>query len=361
MKKHKVRQSGWWAVLAATALAALAAGCGSAGGPAGGSPVGSGPGAVSGTGEAPAAGQAQTIRFAEVIRSIFYAPHYVALDKGFFDEQGLKVDMVTAQGSDKGAAALLAGTADISLIGPETSMYIFNQHGDKHIKVFYQLTGVDGSFLVGRPSSVPFRWQDVNGKTIISWRPGSSPQMMLNHVLGRQGVKESRVLTNIAPQAMVGAFRSGQGDYVQVYEPLASMLEQQGAGRVAVSLGEAGGAYPETAYEATDSYIRAHPDVIQKWCMAVHKATRWIESHSPAEVADVIAPYFEGTPKDLIAKSVERYEKQHTWPDNPVLTPEQFAILQNVLVEAGTIKPDQKVPYDAVVTPDFAEKAAAGR
>ncbi|MBE3552518.1 MAG: ABC transporter substrate-binding protein [Kyrpidia tusciae] len=348
------RKRRWWWVLATVALAVVVAGCGATGTAPGA------PGPAPGVGGA-SGGQTQTIRFSEVIRSIFYAPHYVALANGFFQQQGLNVDMVTSQGSDKGAAALLAGTADISLIGPETSVYIYNQHGEKNIKAFYQLTGVDGSFLVGRPTSKPFHWQDLNGKSIISWRPGSSPQMVLNHVLAEKGVHGAKVITNIAPQAMVGAFRSGQGDYIQVYEPLASMLEQQGIGKVVASLGEAGGSYPETAYEATDAYIRAHPDVIQKWCTAVYQATRWMESHSPSEVADVIAPYFEGTPKDLIAKSIQRYEQQHTWPNNPVLTQEQFGILQNVLIEAGTIKADQKVPYNAVVETRFAQKSAGGQ
>ncbi|MBX6396523.1 MAG: ABC transporter substrate-binding protein, partial [Alicyclobacillaceae bacterium] len=145
---------------------------------------------------------------------------------------------------------------------------------------------------------------------------------------------------------------------VQVYEPLASMLEEAGSGRVVASLGEAGGPFPETAYEATEDFIKAHPDVIQRWCNAVYKATVWMESHSADEVAEAIAPYFEGTPKALIAKSIERYQKQKTWPDTPVLTREQFDILQNILVEAGTIKADQKVRYEDVVDTTFAEKAA---
>ncbi|MDI3328700.1 MAG: ABC transporter substrate-binding protein [Alicyclobacillaceae bacterium] len=335
-----------WPLLAAAIWVLVAAGCG-------GAPA---PGSDGAAGE----GGLRTIRFSEVIRSIFYAPHYVALAKGFFREEGLQVDMVTAQGSDKGAAALLAGTADISLVGPETSVYVLNQGGGKRLKVFYQLTGTDGSFLVGRVPADSFRWEDLNGKTIVSWRPGSSPQMVLSHVLNRKGAGGAKVVTNVAPQAMVGAYEGGRGDFVQVYEPLATMLEQSGKGFIVASLGRAAGAFPETAYEATEEFIRNHPDVIQKWCNAVYKATRWMESRSPQEVAEVVAGYFEGTPKEAIAKSIERYQKQNTWPANPVLSREQFDILQNILVEAGTIKADQKVRYEDVVETAFAERVSRG-
>lgn len=298
----------------------------------------------------------QTVRFSEVLRSIFYAPHYVAMEKGFFKEEGIQVDMVTSQGSDKGTAALLAGTADISLVGPETSIYVFNQQGDKTVKVFYQLTGTDGSFLLSRKKIDNFKWSDLSGKSVVGWRPGSAPQMVLDHVLKKNNIANAEVITNIASPAMVGAFDSGKGDYIQVYEPIASMLQQSGKYLV-VSMGEAIGPFPETSYEATTDYIKKHPDVVQSWINAVYKATQWINSHSPDEAAAVIAPYFEGTSKDLIATSIERYKKLDTWPSNPVMTKEQLDILQNVLMEAGTLKAEQKVKYEDVVDATFAEKA----
>lgn len=297
------------------------------------------------------------VKFSEVIRSIFYAPHYVAMSQGFFKEQGLNVDMNTAQGSDKGAAALIAGTADISLIGPETTIYIFNQKGDKTLKVFHQLTSKDGSFLLSREKLDNFQWSDVSGKTVIGWRPGSAPQMVMNSTLLKEQVKDAEVITNIAAPAMAGAFTSGQGDFIQLFEPVASTLVKEGKAYYAASMGEAFGAFPETSYVATSDFIKDNPDTIQKFVNAVAKGTEWLKSASDDEIADALMPFFEGTPKDLILQSVERYKSQDTWSSNPELTKEQFDTLQNVLVENGVLKAEEKiVNMEDVVDMSFVKK-----
>ncbi|WP_239618533.1 ABC transporter substrate-binding protein [Cohnella mopanensis] len=284
-----------------------------------------------------------TVKFSEVIRSIFYAPHYVAMSKGFFKEQGLNVDMNTSQGSDKGAAALIAGTADISLVGPETSIYIYNQKGDKTLKVFHQLTSKDGSFLLSREKADNFKWSDLQGKTVIGWRPGSAPQMVLNSTLLKEQVKDVKVVTNLAAPAMAGAFTSGQGDYIQLYEPVASTLVKDGKAYYAASLGEAFGPFPETSYVATSDYIKKNPDIIQKFSNAVAEGAKWLSTASDDEITKALKPYFEGTPDDLILKSVESYKKQDTWSTNPELTQAQFDTLQQVLIENGVLKADEKV------------------
>lgn len=198
----------------------------------------------------------KTVKFSEVIRSIFYAPHYIAMQKGFFKEEGLNVDMNTAQGSDKGAAALIAGVADISLVGPETAIYIYNQKGDKTLKIFHQLTMKDGSFLLSRNKTDGFKWSDLQGKSVVGWRPGSAPQMVLSTKLLQEKVAKVDVITNIASTAMAGAFTSGKGDYIQVFEPIASTLEKEGKAYFAASVGQAFGPFPETSYVATSDYIK---------------------------------------------------------------------------------------------------------
>jgi NitT/TauT family transport system substrate-binding protein len=300
------------------------------------------------------------VRFSEVIHSIFYAPHYVAMGKGFFKGEGLHVDMVTSQGSDKGAAALLAGTADISLIGPETSIFVYNQRGQKTLKVFYQLTGTDGTVLMSRKKEDHFEWKDLEGKAIIGWRPGSAPNSVLKSVLRKNGVKNVTVIDNISSQAMVGAFESGKGDYIQVYEPIASTLEKAGKAYTVDALSWEIGAFPETSYEATSDFIDANPDVIQKWCNALYKATQWMNSHSAEEIATVLQPYFKETPKDIIVKSVDRYKHLKVWPESPVPTYQQLDILQDVLIENGIMKQGERVKYDAVIERSFAEKAVKG-
>ncbi|MFM1651846.1 ABC transporter substrate-binding protein [Brevibacillus sp. B_LB10_24] len=288
-------------------------------------------------------GEVVTVKFSEVIRSIFYAPHYVAIQKGFFAEEGLAIDMNTAQGSDKGAAALIAGTADISLVGPETAIYIFNQEGDKKIKIFHQLTMKDGSFLLSREKLDHFKLSDLAGKTVIGWRPGSAPQMVLNSQLQKDRVTDVKVITNLASPAMAGAFMSGQGDFIQLYEPVASKLEKDGVAHYVASMGEVFGSFPETSYVATADFIKQHPEIIQKFVNAVAKGTKWIQTASDEEIAAALMPFFEGTPKELIIQSVARYKNQGTWAPVPELTAESFATLQNVLIENGVLKPEEKI------------------
>lgn len=297
------------------------------------------------------------VKFSEVIRSIFYAPHYIAMSKGFFKEEGLNVDMNTAQGSDKGAAALLAGTADISLVGPETTIFIHNQEGSKKLKIFYQLTMKDGSFLLSRNKADSFKWSDLSGKTIIGWRPGSAPQMVMSSTLKQEGVTDAKVVTNIAAPAMAAAFTSGQGDYIQVFEPVASTLINEGKAYFAASLGEAFGAFPETSYVATSEYIEKNPEVIQKFANAVAKGREWLNTATDDEIAEALAPFFEGTSKELIIQSVNRYKQQDTWPASPELTTEAFDKLQSVLIENGVLKAEQKVPN---IT-DIADMSFAGK
>lgn len=299
------------------------------------------------------------VRFSEVIRSIFYAPHYVAMSQGFFAKQGLEIDMNTAQGSDKGAAALIAGTADISLVGPETAIYIYNQKGEKTLKVFYQMTMKDGSFLLSREPVNSFKWSDLAGKKIIGWRPGSAPQMVLNSMLAKEKVEGADVVTNIAATAMAGAFASGQGDYIQLYEPVASTLIQQGKAYYAASLADFG-PYPETSYVATSDYIAKHPDIIRKFTNAVAEGTQWLNTASDDEIVKALKPFFDGTPDDILLQSIKRYKEQETWPTSPLLTSDAFETLQNVLIENGVLKAGEKLG-DLSAIADMSFASAIGK
>ncbi|MFC5471420.1 ABC transporter substrate-binding protein [Cohnella suwonensis] len=297
------------------------------------------------------------VKFSEVIRSIFYAPHYVAMSQGFFTDQGLDVDMSTSQGSDKGAAALIAGTADISLVGPETTIYIFNQKGDKTLKAFHQLTFKDGSFLLSREKMDGFKWSDLQGKTVIGWRPGSSPQMVLNSTLLKEGVKDVTVVTNIAAPAMAGAYASGQGDFIQLFEPVASTLVKEGKAYYAAALGDAFGSYPETSYVATSDYIKKNPKVVQKFSNAEAKGAKWLETASSDDILKALKPFFDGTPDDIILQAVDNYKKLGVWSEAPTLTQAQFDVLQNVLVENGVLKAEDKVNLDDVADNRFAAES----
>jgi NitT/TauT family transport system substrate-binding protein len=297
------------------------------------------------------------VRFTEVIHSIFYAPQYVAQAKGFFEAEGIDLEFSTAQGSDRGTAALLAGTADIALVGPETTVFVHNQDTPNKVKIFAQMTTTDGSFLVARQPSPTFQWADVKGKSVIGWRPGSMPQLVAAAVLKQNGVDTVDYISNLSAPAMAGAFQSGQGEYLQVFEPIVSQLEKAGAGYMVASVGKAYGDVPYTGYVATDEYIRENPEIVQAYANAVYRATLYLLNTDPETVGKEVAPYFEGTDPALLASSIRRYKEMGGWKATPVMNPADFDKLQALMVEGGVLEPAKKAPFDAIAINQFAERA----
>lgn len=302
----------------------------------------------------------QTIRFSEVIHSVFYAPQYVAMSQKFFEEEGLILDTSTSQGSDKGVAALLAGTADIALVGPEAAVFIQNQETPNKVKIFSQLTAKDGSFLMSRQPMDKFSWDNLKGKTVVGWRPGSMPQMVMDYTLRQNGMKpgeDVEVITNLAAPAMAGAFQSGKGDFIQLFEPVVSTLEREKAGYTVISMGEAAGNFPYTVYMATEKFIEEQPDLVARYTRAIYKGMLWVEGHSAADVARAVQPYFEETPLELLEAAIDRYKKQGTWSPIPVPDAAQMERLQDIMVSGGVLTADGRVAYEQIVVPEFARQA----
>lgn len=298
------------------------------------------------------------VRLCEVVRSIFYAPQYVAINEGFFKQEGIEIELTTGQGADKVMTALLSGGADIGLAGPEATVYVYNQGQKDYAVNFAQLTKRDGSFLVSRQPEPDFKWENLKGKTIIGGRPGGVPEMVLEHVLKAHGLipgKDVNIITNLQFTATTGAFIGGTGDYVANFEPNASMLEKQKQGYVVASLGVAGGEVPYTVYAARQSYLENNPEVVQRFTNAVYRGQLWVDSHSPEEVAASIQPFFPDTDLELIAMVVERYKAQDTWAKDPLMQSSSLDRLQNIIMEAGELS--QPVDSNLLITRDFAGRA----
>ncbi len=298
------------------------------------------------------------VKLVEVVHSIFYAPQYVALEKGYFTDEGINVKLSTAWGGDKAAATLMSGSSDIALIGPEPTIYIYQQGAKNHLVNFAQLTNTAGSFLVAREPMPDFTWEDVRGKTIIGNRPGGAPQMVLEYSLKTRDIhpgKDVEILTNLDFTANAGAFVSGTGDFVQLFEPAASKLESEKQGYVVASLGEAGGNVPYTVYMARNNYIKENPEIIQAFTNAIYRSQQWVEEHSVEEIADVISPFFSDTEHELLVNVVSRYKNQGTWDKNPLIEKDIFEHYEDIIIMAGELK--EKVPYETLVRKDFARKA----
>ncbi|MCI8345010.1 MAG: ABC transporter substrate-binding protein [Clostridia bacterium] len=293
----------------------------------------------------------------EVTRSVFYAPQYVAIAKGYMAEEGLEIELTTGQGADKVMTAVLAGQSDIGFAGPEASIYVYNEGKEDYCQVFAQLTQKDGSFLVARENTNNFSWQDLKGKTVIPGRKGGVPYMTFEYVLKQNGIDPQKDLIlddSIKFDLMAGAFSGGTADYVTLFEPTATMTANAGKGYVVASVGEASGEIPYTAYFAKKSYIESNSDTIQKFTNAIYKGQKFVEEHTMKEVAEVIKDFFPDTDVDLLATVLQSYKDIDAWKTQPTMKEESFELLQKVMQEAGELS--QKAPFNKIVNNSYAEK-----
>ena len=294
----------------------------------------------------------------EVARSVFYAPQYVAINNGFFKEEGLEIELTTGQGADKVMTAVLAGQSDIGFAGPEASIYVYNEGKEDYAEVFAQMTKRDGSFLVSKTDTDNFSWNDLKGKTVIPGRKGGVPYMTFEYVLKQNGINPETDVNlddSIKFDLMAGAFAGGDAEYVTLFEPTASMTEEAGKGYVVASVGEASGEIPYTAYFAKKSYIEENKDVIQGFTNAIYKGQQWVKQHSAKEIAEVIQDFFPDTDLDMLTKTIQSYMDIDAWNDTPVLKEEAFNRLQTVMKEAGEL--DKEAPYNKVINNEFAENS----
>jgi NitT/TauT family transport system substrate-binding protein len=300
------------------------------------------------------------VRYSEVVRSILYAPAYVAIAKGFFAEAGLDVTLSTAQGGDKSVAALLSNGADIALIGPESAIYVHNSDSPTKIPMFCGLITTDGFVLVGRDKSDKFEWQQLKGKQILALRPGSTPDLFLEAALRQNGIdpiKDVKLANNVAVSARVGSWLAGQNQYAIFIEPDASQLELDGKAHFLASPGQTVGLAQGTAFMATDKYIRSNPEIVQSWTDAIYQAQKWTETAPIAEIAKVLEPYFPGIGAQVLTAAAERYRSLKVWKTTPAIDARAIEKLQDILVQGNVLDPAKRVKFGDVVLAGFASKA----
>ena len=298
------------------------------------------------------------IRVNEVTRSVFYAPQYVAINNGYFKDQGIEIELSTGQGADAVMTAVLSNSCDIGFAGPEASIYVYNEGKEDYTEVFAQLTKKDGSFLISRKKTDKFSWQDLKGKTVIPGRKGGVPYMTLEYVLKKNGIDPQKDVTlddSIKFDLMAGAFASGNADYVTLFEPTASLTQNEEKGYIVASVGEEAGEIPYTAYFAKKSYIENNQEIIQGFTNAIYQGQKWVSTHTAKEIAEVIQNFFPDTDIDLLTSAIKSYKDIDAWNDTPVLKEEAFNRLQEVMTMAGELK--NTVPYEKIVNNSFAEKA----
>ena len=299
------------------------------------------------------------VTLSEVAHSIFYAPQYVAYEQGYFIDEGLDVTITTAFGADKVMAALLSDSAEIGLMGCESTIYAYNEGAADTVLNFAQLTQRAGNFLIAREPMPDFKWSDLKGHTVLGGRKGGMPEMVFEYILKNNDIDPDTDLT-IDQSSDFGstgaAFTSGLGDFTVEFEPSATALEKEGAGYVVASLGMDSGYVPYTSYCCKSSYLAAHSDVIQKFTNALQRGVDYVLTHTPEETASVIAPQFAESDLDTITKIVNRYLSQDTWKPSLIFDQDHFTTLQDILESAGELT--NRVPYEELIITDYADQAS---
>ena len=298
------------------------------------------------------------IKVNEVTRSVFYAPQYVAINNGYFEENGIEVELSTGQGADAVMTAVLANQCDIGFAGPEASIYVYNEGKEDYTQVFAQMTKRDGSFLVAKEDTDNFSWQDLKGKTVIPGRKGGVPYMTLEYVLKKNGINPETDLVlddSIKFDLMAGAFAAGNADYVTLFEPTASLTENEEKGYIVASVGEEAGEIPYTAYFAKKSYIENNEQLIQDFTDAIYEGQKWVKEHTSREIAEVVQDFFPDTSIELLETAIQSYKDIDAWNDTPILQEEAFNRLQEVMTMAGEL--ETQAPYNEIVNNKYAEEA----
>ncbi len=298
------------------------------------------------------------VTLTEVAHSIFYAPMYVAIEEGYFEDEGIELELVNGLGADKTMTAVLSGESEIGFMGSEASIYVYNEGAEDYVVNFAQLTQRAGNFLVSREAEEDFQMTDLIGKTVLGGRKGGMPQMVFEYILKKYGINpdtDLNIVTNIDFGMTAQAFSGGSGEYTVEFEPSATALEEEGSGYVVASLGVESGYVPYTAYSAKKSYMEENPEIIQGFVNALQKGMDYVNTHTAEEIADVIQPQFAETDRDTLVTIVTRYYEQDTWKENLIFEEDSFTLLLDILESAGEL--EKRPPYEDLVDNTYTEEA----
>lgn len=302
-------------------------------------------------------GNDNVIRLNEVTHSVFYAPLYVAIDNGYFEDEGLTIELTNGGGADKSMTAVISGQADVGLMGPEAAIYIYNEGRSDYPIIFGQLTRKDGSFIVSRQAMPDFKWSDLTGAEILGGRRGGAPAMALEYALKKNNLVDGNnidVNYDVQFDLMTSAFDSGIGDYCTMFEPAASNFVKAGKGHIVASVGLEAGDMPFTAFMATKSYLNDNPEKIEKFMRAIKRGMDFVQQNTSETIAQCIVESFDGTDVDTLVSAIDSYKNINAYMDTPIMKSEDFDRLQDVIIEAGVM--NVKAPFDKVVDNTFAQR-----
>ena len=297
----------------------------------------------------------EKIRVAEVAHTVFYAPQYAAISEGYFEDEGLDVEIILTSGADNVAAAVMSGDVQVGFCGSEQTIYIYNQGAKDYLVNFAALTKKDGSFIVSREKEDNFDIKNLKGKYVIAGRTGGMPAMTFEWIWNQNGITTEDLTfdTSIAFASMSGAFIGGTGDYVSLFEPTASDIENNGYGYIVASLGELGGNVPYTTFNAKKSYIKENKDTNQKFVNAINKGLNYVHSNSSDKVAKTIQDYFPDVSYNDLTQIVQNYMDIDSWYDSTLIEEKDFEHIQDIIENANEL--EKRVEFKTLFDTSFSK------
>ena len=291
----------------------------------------------------------KTISLGEVTHSVFYAPMYVAIENGFFEEEGLKVKLILTSGADKVSAAVLSGDVQIGFAGAESAIYVYDKGEKDYLQIFSGLTKRDGQFIVSRSQNKKFTLEDLKGQEILVGRSSGMPALNFLNALKNAGIdpKDININYSVDFAALSGTFIGGKGDYVNLFEPNALKLEQEGYGYVVESIGKLSGDMPYTTFYARKSYIEKNSDIIKSFAKAINKGLKFTKEKSDEDIAKVILPQFPDTSLNDLTKIVKRYKNSDAWLDTTYISEDLLENLEDIMIDNNLLA--KYVPYNDLI------------
>ena len=292
-------------------------------------------------------GNLTKIKLAEVTHSAFYAPLYVAIEDGYMKSEGIEIELLLTPGADKVAAAVLSGDVEIGFAGTESAIYVYDGGEEDYLVTFAGLTKRDGQFIIGKEEN--FKWSDLEGKEVLVGRKGGMPALNFLNALKNAGIDASKVNLNYSIDfaSLSGAYIGGTGDFVNLFEPNATLLEKEGYGQVVASIGELSGEMPYTAFYTKKSYLNENKELLSKFDKAINKGLEFVKQNDARTIAEKILPQFPDTSLDDLEKIVERYKESDSWLETTFIKEEYFKNLEDLMIENDLL--EDYVPYNELI------------
>ena len=281
------------------------------------------------------------IRLSEVTHSTFYAPLYVAINNGYFEDEGLQIQLTSGEGADKVMASITSNSVDVGFCGPEAVIYCKTNGQKNHPIVFAQLTQKDGAFLISKEKIENFSWDNLIGKRVLAGRKGGVPAMTFQYVLNQNGIHLDQLNfdTSVAFANMAGVFQSDETvDFTTLFEPTASEVVANGKGYIVASIGVESGEIPYTVFTASKNYINNNPEKIKKFIRALTRGVEFVKNNDAQTVATTLAPSFSGISINDLKTTIESYVAIDAWSSSPIMNESAFNRLQDVMQNAGELE-----------------------